>query len=189
MVRRALVRVLDTLGLLVVALVALVAGALLHVGTRPGLALVRWAVPAATADMFRGALDVRHLGSVGPRGLRDVDLRVLAPNGDTLVWGEGVDVVLDVPAVIERALAGKGPLEVRVDAISARHLSLDLSAEKAADGTSSLALANAFAPKIPKPADPTSGPSPTIELADIRVHHAWIYGTPAEGVRLDADLA
>ena len=54
MARRALRRALDALGLFLVALFTLAVGAVAHLGTRPGLHTITWAVHAATGGRHRG---------------------------------------------------------------------------------------------------------------------------------------
>ncbi|MBK6462772.1 MAG: translocation/assembly module TamB domain-containing protein [Myxococcales bacterium] len=185
MARRALRRALDALGLFLVALFTLAVGAVAHLGTRPGLHTITWAVHAATGGTFKGTLEARGLGSIGLRGVRGLDARVRSPSGETLAWVSGVDVDTDVLGLVEGAVFGDPPT-LRVDRLAIDHVALDVSMKDAGDGEKTLALADAFLPRTPKPKS-NPGPTPTIELRSVRVHHAWIYGQVAETFAADVE--
>ena len=177
-----------TLGLALVALVALVVGTLLHLGTPSGLRAVAWGVNEGTREVFRGRLEVRHIESFGTRGLRGLDARVLSPSGDTLAWVSGASARASLPAMVHGALFGDGPMVLSLDELIIDHVAVDVSAIEGPSKTTVLALADAFAMRVQTPSAPDGGPAPTVEIARIFVHHAWIYGRPTKTLAVDAEL-
>jgi len=177
-----------TLGLALVALVALVVGTLLHLGTPSGLRAVAWGVNEGTREVFRGRLEVRHIESLGTRGLRGLDARVLSPSGDTLAWVSGASARANLPAMVYGAVSRDGPIVLSLDELVIDHVAIDVSAIEGPSKTTVLALADAFAMRVQTPSAPDSGPTPTVAIARIFVHHAWIYGRPTKTLAVDAEL-
>lgn len=189
MFRRLLLRTLDGLGLLLVAALSLAVGVLGHLGTRPGLHTLTWAVHAATSARFKGSLEARRLDSLSLRGVRGLDARVLSPSGQPLAWVSGLDVDADLVGIAKGALFGDGPVKIRLERVAIDHLALDVSMVEGAGepGERLLALADALLPRVPTPPAPNAGPPPTLDLASIHLHHAWVYGQVAETFAVDAE--
>lgn len=187
MVQRALRHLLDGLGLVVVAVVALFFGALIHVRTPCGLRAVTHAVNEALRGTFRGSVEIRRIHTLGADGLTGLDATVLSPSGKPLIWATGVDVRADVPKLVQDAILGGAPLEIRLTQVSVEHVAVDLSVDEGPDRSRVLAIADAFAAKKTTPKNAPSGPPPSVLLDAILVQHAWVYGQPTSGFVLDAE--
>jgi translocation and assembly module TamB len=184
-------RLLAALGkgaaLLLVFVVTLVVAAIVHVDTPRGRRLVAGGVTAALDGQFRGRFVLDRVGRIGLDGVSGIDARLVSDTGDVLVSAQGLAARADVLTLARRAVgfvAGTQPtLVVALDEVSADHLAVDVGR----DSSSVPKLLRAL--ESPKPPVPSSSPGPELRLGHVRVHHAWIFGSPRDGVAVDVEVA
>jgi translocation and assembly module TamB len=191
--KRVLAFVAKTLGLVLVFVCALVIAALVHLDTPVGRRLAAEITTSALSDLFRGKIVVRRVGAIGASGLEGIDADLLSEAGVHVAEVRGVSARADVPGlvggILRSVLLGKQPMRITVDAITIDHAVLRLDRTKDAAGSESLMLAQVFESRTPpSPPDPKAGPGPTVTLRDIDLRHAWVYGSPTNGLDLDADV-
>lgn len=166
--RRVLSRVIATVALGVVFLIAVIAGAFLHAN-----------IPATQRTLLReinGVLDHAIAGKIvidkferlGFGTVRGAEVRIYHPSGRRVILGHGVDGRIDLIALL-RSLRGSGPLVVRLRRASVDHV--DITFDRAPNGE--LLIAQTFAPEKPKPnAPPGRGVDFSVLRADVQDAHA-----------------
>ncbi|MBL9112775.1 MAG: hypothetical protein JNM74_26040, partial [Myxococcales bacterium] len=185
--RRLLVALGKGAALLLVFVVALVVAVLAHVDTPRGRRLVAGGVTAALDGQFRGRIVLDRVGRIGLDGVSGIDARLVSDTGDVLISAQGLAARADVLTLARRAVgfvAGTQPtLVVALDEVSADHLAVDVGR----DSSSVPKLLRAL--ESPKPPVPSSSPGPELRLGHVHVHHAWIFGSPRDGVAVDVEVA
>ena len=189
-IARVLFGFAKVLALLVVFVVTLVFGVLAHLDTPVGRRAAAKVTNDVLGGLFKGKVIVDRVGAIGPGGLVGVDGRLVAESGETIAEVSGVrvrtNVVSLVGGILEWVVTGKEPLTIRIDSIEIDHATLLLDRTK--DEKKELLVARAFVSATPAPAEPSAGPGPTVELTRIYVHHAWVHGSPSDGLAIDADV-
>lgn len=187
--RRLLAPLVKGAALFLVFVVTLVVAALVHVDTPRGRRLVAAAVTTALDGQFRGRWVVDRVGRIGIDGVHGIDARLLSDTGDVLVSAQGLAARADMLTLARRAAgfaAGTQPtLVVALDEVSADHLAVDVGR----DSASALKLLRALGSPRPTVSSSSSTPAPELRFARINVHHAWIFGSPRDGVDLDVEVA
>ena len=186
-------RLLAALGkgaaLLLVFVVALVVAALVHVDTPRGRRLVAGGVTAALDGQFRGRFVLDRVGRIGLDGVSGIDARLVSDTGEVLISAQGLAARADVLTLARRAsgfAAGTQPtLVVALDEVSADHLAVNVGR----DSTSALKLLRALESPRPTVSSASSTPGPELRLGRVRVHHAWVFGSPRDGVDVDVEVA
>ncbi|HEY6460861.1 MAG TPA: hypothetical protein VIY73_11945, partial [Polyangiaceae bacterium] len=178
-----------TIGLVVVFVLAVVAGVLVHLDTPAVRRAVIGRTNAILASTFKGHVRVERLGGLGLGGLKGIDASVADPTGRPVLSVRGASVsVLAYAAASSAILDSKGPITIVSPNVSFD--SIDVSLDQDAQGN--LALADAFQPA--KPSAP-SAPNPNargvrvivprIALGHVHVHQA---AKDPASAPLDADL-
>lgn len=152
--------------------------------------LVKAQVTERLAEMFKGKIVVREVRqlSVGANTTVRADVEILDPDGKRAILANGVDVTLDLVELSRSLKRGGAPTlrftKAKVDDIE---LVLDVDAQKQPK------LAQTFATKHPKPAQPSK---PAIEVPEsirlfvpaLSVKHVHVRGDLAPPPGIDADL-
>lgn len=190
--KRVLAFLAKTTGLVLVFVVALVLAVLVHLDTPVGRRLAAEITTSALSGLFRGKIVVRRIGSIGTSGLDGIDADLVSEAGEHVGEVRGVSARADVPGlvggILRSVLLGEQPMRITVDGITIDHAVLRLDRSRDAGGQETLMLARVFESRTPpSPPDPKAGPGPTVSLRAIELRHAWIYGSPADGLALDVD--
>lgn len=167
--------------------VALVASAVLHLSSAPGLRVVKKEVNANLGTLFVATLDLRAIRSVGLFGVSGVDARVVAPNGVEIISASDVSARVNVFGILKSLLLDDGPMVIRIDEIRvpAARVSLDRDAE------GNLLVAKAFELRKPSPPPPPNEPkgrAVDVMLPRIEAGKVHVVGEPTSGLPLDADI-
>jgi translocation and assembly module TamB len=173
-----------TLGLIGVALVALIAGVFLHLDTKLGRRLIVANVAPLLANTFRGKIVIDRLDSISPFRASGVDARVLDEHGALVASLNDASVDFDTVTLLR-----SGIRTISIPNIHARHAEVVLL--EAPSG--SLTLVESFEPKTPSP--PSTEPPPDVRLPRVRIDHVWTHGKltgldiiDAEAEKLDGSL-
>ncbi len=181
-------RGLAGLGVLLVFVAALVAGALIHLNTPRARRLVAEEINAAVARSFQGKITVRRIGGIGLTGVTGLDATIADAAGRPLLSLEGLDVRVDTIAAARSALLDrKAPIAVHVSRVGIDSLDVRLDTD---DG-GKLELLDALAPTRPSTQpDPNAAPGRGVDLvvSEVTLGHAWAHGRMGSAPPLDVDL-
>jgi len=161
---RVVVLVTKLVGLAAVAVIALVGGALLHLGLRAPRAFAVSRVNQALQGSFRGTILVRDVRRLGATYAGGVDVDVYAPNGDRVLALRGASANLDSLRLLGSVVSGR-----RLDVVlrSLDVSSVDALIEENEQG--SVTIAESFASTSTSP-----GRGADISLPRIALRHAAI---------------
>lgn len=173
-----------SLGLLVVFVVALVAGVLLHLGHPAARSVAVDTTNQMLEGSFKGRIEVEGLSDLSPFGLSGADAKIFDPQGRLVAVVRGAAVRLDTETLVRSLLAKTGPLHIPLELISVRHARVQLIENEAG----SFSIAEAFEPREVTPEDPNARPT-LLELEQLRLDHAWIHGKSAALPVIDAEIA
>lgn len=177
-----------TLALLVLFLVALVAGVFVHLDTPRARSLVVREVNATLAPMFKGTVRVDALAGLGLGGVRGADATITDPAGRPVLVTRGVSVHLATVALVRSLLAhAPSPLTVHVYSASIDEAEVVLDH----DPEGHLLLGDAFEPAQPKaPSPPNPHPRPLrIMVDEFSLAHARARGALQNGRSLEVSGA
>lgn len=137
------------------------------------------------SDILVGRIEVRRIEHLSLWGASGIDAVLLDPEGRVVAELEDVSASVSVLPLVYDAVFGTETLKVRIDDLLVRHARLDLRP----DASGSPAFLAAVEPK-PEVEPPAPGPSRDVHvrIADAELRHVWAYGTPTEGLPLDAEL-
>ena len=184
--RRALGRVALTLGLGTVFTAGVVAGAVVHLNTGAARRVANRVVDQVLRGTFRGELHIQGVQHLGLGRLQLARVAVRDPRGVEVLRLEDVGARFSALTIVREALIGSGPMRISVPEVSARRGEVVL--DRLPDDK--LALAEAFsAVAEPEPEPQQPGRPLHLELGRIRLERAWIHGSPAEGLDIDAVVA
>ncbi|HEX4446400.1 MAG TPA: hypothetical protein VH044_06685, partial [Polyangiaceae bacterium] len=175
-------------GVVVIFVVALVAGVVLHVGVPAQQRVVVDRVNRLLAPLFVGKLTIERLGSLslspGVSGVGDASARVEGPDGKLLLRATGIDGRIDTATLVRSLLAGS----VAVDLPGASIENAELSLDSDADGVPF--IADAFLPRTPSAPTPPGTPVTAVRLSIPKAHigHLTVRGKLASIPALDGDL-
>jgi translocation and assembly module TamB len=191
--KRVLAFLAKALGLVSIFVIALVLAVLLHLDTPVGRRLAAEITTSALSGLFRGKIVIHRIGAIGTSGLDGIDADLVAEDGAHVAEVRGVSARADVPGlvggILRSVLLGARPMRITVDAITIDHAVLRLDRSRDLRGHEALLLARVFESRTPpSPPDPKAGPGPTVTLRAIDLRHAWVYGSPADGLELDVDV-
>lgn len=174
----------SALGILLLFAIGLVLGTLIHLNTPRARKLIAREVDAALAGSFQGHVHVERVGGIGLFGLSRTTIRIDDPGGRPVLVARGVRVRIATFAAIASALAGKGPLTIRLRDVAIDDVDVRLDT----DPKGQLDLVHAFAPT--SPAEPAKPDARGFELIVDRLalHHAWAHGQMAGAPPLDVDV-
>ncbi len=173
-----------TLALVGVFAASVVVAALLHLQTGLGLRVAKNETNAALTSLFRGTIHIDRIGSVGLTGASGIDAHVVDEDGVEVISARGAGARVDVLALGYGAIAGGGPLVIRVEDVKVESARVSLDRNAKGD----LRIAGTFLPRKPTP--PSTEPSRPVEvhLTSIRLDRAKVVGEPAANLPVDAEL-
>jgi translocation and assembly module TamB len=172
---------LRSLGVGLVFLLALGAGALLHINVPAARRLVLQCVNASLASAFAGRIVIERVGTLGTARVDRLDARVDDPDGHTVIRLFDVSARVSTFALV-RSLLMRGPVVVEVSPITASRGEVNLDA----DPSGALRLAKAFAPAAPSSQQSARGVQ--VALGGVSMAHVSVSGQPTAGILIDADV-
>jgi translocation and assembly module TamB len=158
---------------------AFVAGLFLHANLPAMRSVIAQRAAAEVSDSIRGELRVDDLRRIGWFSVSGVDLRLLDPDGVTVVEVRGARASLRPLPLLESLIRGEGPLVVELASASVQHAAVTL--DSGPDET--LRLKRAVEPLTPD--DPEGRPL-ALRIARIGAARIDVDGRPAELARVDA---
>ncbi|HZO14136.1 MAG TPA: translocation/assembly module TamB domain-containing protein [Polyangiaceae bacterium] len=167
---------------LVLLVFLLAAGALVYLQTPAGRAWVRARLNDALASSFRGRMVIEEIREVGLSGVVGARVTMKDPDGEQVLFADGVRIRLPVLKTAYRALSDSKNIDISVDEVDIDYA--DVSLEQTATGE--LRLANAFEPP-PRAGSEESGGEFRIAVNRVRLTHAWAHGRLNEQW-IDADV-
>jgi translocation and assembly module TamB len=171
------------LGTILLFAVAVVVGALVYVNTAPGQRLLLRKVNLALASSFRGVIEVRRVGTVGPFGVTGADVTIDDPLGRRVLSVRGARVHVAALAAARSAIFDrKGPITVKLSSLEIESLDARLDA----DETGKLELLSALEPR--HPTEPSRGRGLRLVVPRIGVGHAEARGQLSGGPPLDVEV-
>lgn len=163
------------------------AAVVLHLDVPATRRLVATQVTKVLHDTFQGQVTIEHVGHLGLGGLGGVKARIVDPEGQRVLFVDGVAVEVRSLAAARSAVLGKGPITIDVDHVGIDYVDVALDT----DAKGELRIANVFAPKKPSPpSDPNApkGRGVVVRVPKVVLGHAWVHGAPPGAPTLDVEL-
>ena len=164
------------------------AGALpLHADLPAPRRLIVEVVNRLLAVPFGGRVRIGHVDRLSVSGIAGASLDVFDPTGETVLHADGVRARVRTAALLRSVVARDGPLVIELPVVAIDHVETNLDA----GAEHRLRLAEAFSTR---PSASHAAPTPPgarsvrVEVADVRVRHAWMHGAPPGAPPLDVDV-
>ncbi|MBL8740426.1 MAG: hypothetical protein JNK04_05010, partial [Myxococcales bacterium] len=180
--------VAKTLGVSVVFLASAVGGVLLHLNTKEARGVARNVTNAILAPVFRGRIQVGRIDRLALTGAKIHEARILDPNGDEVIYAEGIDAKILTPKLLRALWDGDAiPIDIPHARIERARVTLIPDEELIPS------IAYAFFPREEGPPSVIKGPDVVVSLPHIEIGEASVtgsVGTPLEGqvVRVNASM-
>ncbi len=186
--RGAARRVLAGVGTAVLVVLMLVASVLVHLDTpvvrRVTVARVNQLV---FAPIFQGTMTLVALGHVDPFGVSGVDVRVLDPQGHSVLRVNGLASRIRLLTLLRTLVGSSEPITISLSGVRIEDVDVRLDMDD-----HGVAIANAFTPKpAAHPAPPSDKPGRGVRLTirDAHIVHAWVHGAIPGAPYLDGDVS
>jgi len=172
---RAFARALSVaVGAVLTFVVAVVAAVFLHMDLPCARRVAVAQVDVLLQPVLQGKIEVRGIERLRLSGVDGVEVRIVDPEGVTVILAQGVSARISVWGIVRSALFGKEDIDVALSRVSVDHV--DVNLDIASDGV--LRILHAIEPKSgPKSGTPPRGVR--IALPKVEVTHSWIHGPVA----------
>jgi len=179
---RLLRPVVKTVSITLLFVTSAVGGVLLHLNTHEARGVARSVTNAVVKPVFRGRIMVGEIERLSLTGAKIKDVRIFDPNGEEVIFAEGIDAKILTPKLL-RALWRGG--EIPIDIPHARIERARVTLIPDEDLIPSIAWA--FYPRDDGPPSIIPSPSVVISLPKIEIGEASVTGSV--GVPLEGEVA
>jgi hypothetical protein len=164
-----------------VFVVALVVGAVAHLGAPAVRRIVAARVNEVLTKPLEGKIVIERIGSIGPERVTGLDARVEDPDGVVVVRARGIDARITLRSLL-RSVASRAVIIVDLPEATIAEAEVNLDS----DAAGAVRIARAFRPRA---SSHEGGPGPDVRVSLPHAHigHGVVHGQPQGSPPIDAE--